>query len=323
MTKLIIQIPCYNEEKALGRTLSALPGKISGVDVVEWLIIDDGSSDHTIEVAKEYGVDHIVRLRHHQGLSRAFKSGVEECLRIGADIIVNTDADNQYCADDIPALVAPILAGEADIVVGARPIGEIKHFSFLKKCLQKLGSWVVRLASCTELPDAPSGFRAMTKNAAMRLHIFNYYTYTLETIIEAGQKGMTILSVPVRVNEQLRPSRLIHHSMAYIEQQGQTILRSFVTYRPFRFFALPGVLSFIAGFSLGIRFLYYYFIIGGEASVGKIQSLILAALLIGTGIFWITIALVADLISVNRKLLESLQWKVKQIEENVEKQDRK
>ncbi|MDY0092638.1 MAG: glycosyltransferase family 2 protein [Candidatus Vecturithrix sp.] len=316
MTKLIIQIPCYNEEETLGITLSALPKKIPGVDIIEWLVIDDGSTDKTVEVAKSYGVHYIISHPRNAGLSRAFKTGIQTCLKAGADIIVNTDADNQYCADDIPALVTPILEGKADIVIGARPIGEIEHFSFLKKCLQRIGSWVVRQASSTDIPDAPSGFRAMNRNAAMRLHIFNAYTYTMEVTIQAGQKGMKILSVPVRVNKQLRPSRLVRNNFDYIEQQAITIIRSFVTYRPFRFFALPGLIAFTLGMILGLRFLYYYFILG--LPVGKIQSLILAALLMGGGFFWMTVALLADLISVNRRLLESLYWRVQQIEEDIE-----
>lgn len=317
MIKLIIQIPCYNEEATLGITLSAFPREIPGVDVIERLIIDDGSTDKTVEVAKSYGVEHIISHPRNEGLSRAFKTGIQACLRAGADIIVNTDADNQYCADDIPALVTPILEGNADIVVGARPIREIEHFSFLKKCLQRLGSWVVRQASSTDIPDAPSGFRAMSRNAAMRLHIFNAYTYTMEATIQAGQKGMKILSVPVRVNKQLRPSRLVRNNLDYVEQQGITIIRSFVTYRPFRFFALPGLIAFTLGMMIGLRFLYYFFISG--LPTGRIQSLILAALLMGGGFFWMTVALLADLISVNRRLLESLYWRVQQIEENIER----
>ncbi|MFQ5906973.1 MAG: glycosyltransferase family 2 protein, partial [bacterium] len=209
MAKLIIQIPCYNEEATLGVTLAALPREIPGVDIVEWLIIDDGSEDKTIEVAKAHGVDHIVRLSRHQGLAKAFVAGLEGSLKAGADIIVNTDADNQYCADDIPKLIGPIVTGEAEIVVGARPIAEIQHFSPLKKYLQRLGSWIVRVASKTRIPDAPSGFRAMSRHAAMQLHVFNEYTYTLETIIQAGQKGMAITSVPIKTNGYLRPSRLV------------------------------------------------------------------------------------------------------------------
>src|SRR6185369_8486669 len=209
MTKLIIQIPCYNEEATLALTLAPLPRQLPGIDCIEWLVIDDGSRDSTIEVARQCGVDHIIRLPHNQGLARAFIAGLEASLEAGADIIVNTDADNQYSADDLPKLVEPILSGKAEIVIGARPIDQIEHFSPLKKMLQRLGSSVVRLASNTDVIDAPSGFRAMTRDAAMRMNVFNNYTYTLETIIQAGQSGLRIASVPIRTNGYLRPSRLV------------------------------------------------------------------------------------------------------------------
>jgi glycosyltransferase involved in cell wall biosynthesis len=319
MRKLVIQIPCYNEEVALGVTLSALPRAIPGVDVVEWLIIDDGSTDKTVEVARAHRVDHIVRLPRHQGLARAFIAGLEASLRAGADLIVNADADNQYCADDIPQLIAPILAGEAEIVVGARPISEIEHFSPAKKLLQKLGSWVVRRASNTDIPDAPSGFRAMSRDAAMRLHVFNEYTYTLETIIQAGQKGMVITSVPIRTNEDLRPSRLVKSIPAYIRHQVLTLLRIFMTYRPFRFFAVPGITLFGLGVLIGLRFIYFYVT---QRGAGHIQSLILAALLMGMGTFLAIVGLLADLISVNRQLLERVDWRMQRIEERL-KDERK
>jgi glycosyltransferase involved in cell wall biosynthesis len=281
---------------------------------VETLVIDDGSTDNTIAVAREFGVNHIVVLPRHQGLAKAFMAGLESSLKAGADIIVNTDADNQYCADDIPKLVAPILKGSAEIVVGARPIGETEHFSPTKRSLQKLGSWVVRLASRTDIPDAPSGFRAISRKAAMQLHVFNEYTYTLETIIQAGQKSMAITSVPVRTNPYSRPSRLFKNIPTYLHRQVSTIARIFMTYRPFRFFAVPGILLFITGFAIGMRFLYFYLTEGGE---GKIQSLILAALLMGSGFFLIVVGLLADLIGVNRNLLERLDWKVQQIEDKL------
>lgn len=314
MTKLIIQIPCFNEESTLRSTVKDLPTAVPGIDQVETLVIDDGSSDNTIAVARECGVNHIVALPRHQGLAKAFMAGLEASLKSGADIIVNTDADNQYCADDIPNLIAPILKGSAEIVVGARPIGETAHFSPTKRSLQKLGSWVVRLASRTDIPDAPSGFRAISRNAAMQLHVFNEYTYTLETIIQAGQKSMAITSVPVRTNPYSRPSRLFKNIPTYLHRQVSTIARIFMTYRPFRFFAVPGTLLFIAGFAIGMRFLYFYLTEGGE---GKIQSLILAALMMGSGFFLVVVGLVADLIAVNRNLLERLDWKVQQIEEKL------
>ena len=278
MIKLIIQIPCYNEEETLPVTLSHLPREVRGIDRVEWLVVDDGSTDNTAELAKENGVDHIVRFPVRRGLAKAFQAGIDACLQLGADIIVNTDADNQYRADDIPILTSPILGGFADMVIGSRPISEIRHFSSFKKIMQEVGSYVVRLVSNTDIPDAPSGFRAISRDAAMRLNVFSSYTYTLETIIQAGQKGMTVQSVPVRVNPQLRPSRLVTGNLSYIWRSIFTILRIFVVYRPFRFFASLGSAIFFTGFLLGLRFLYYYFV--GEGS-GKLQSLVLSSILIG------------------------------------------
>lgn len=299
-------------------TLKALPRSLPGIEEIEWLVIDDGSTDDTIEVARANGVDHIVRLPCHRGLAGAFMAGLDASLKAGADIIVNTDADNQYCADDIPMLIQPIVEGWAEIVIGSRPIRDIKHFSATKKILQKVGSAVVRLASRTSVPDAPSGFRAFTRNAAMQLHVFSEYSYTLETIIQAGQKGMAIASVPVRTNPYTRPSRLVASIPAYLNRQVTTIVRIFMTYRPFRFFAGPGMFLFIAGFMVGLRFLYFYLTVGGE---GKIQSLILAALLMGSGFFLMVVGLVTDLIAVNRNLLERLDWKVQQIEEKLERKN--
>lgn len=306
--KLIIQIPCYNEAETLPITLAALPRKVPGFDTVEWLIIDDGSRDDTVRIAKENGVDHIVCHTRNQGLARAFMTGLEACLHRGADVIVNTDADNQYNADDIPALVAPILEGKADIVVGARPIDTIEHFSPIKKLLQKLGSWVVRIVSRTDVPDAPSGFRAISRDAAQRLMVFNDYTYTLETIIQAGQKNMAIMSVPVRVNEDLRPSRLIKSIPSYIRRSIVTMVRIFIIYRPFRFFASVGLVLFGAGFLLGLRYLYYYFTGRGE---GHVQSVILAGVLLGMGFQTFLVAFLADLLAANRKLLEDIRYTVK------------
>jgi glycosyltransferase involved in cell wall biosynthesis len=312
MTKLIIQIPCFNEEETLGITLRALPRELPGIDVVEWLIVDDGSSDRTVQVAESHHVDHIVRFPCHQGLAKAFTAGIQACVAAGADIIVNTDADNQYCADDIEYLIEPILQEQAEIVVGARPISHIEHFSCIKKFLQKLGSYVVRLASRTSIPDAPSGFRAYSRQAAMQLHVFNEYTYTLETIIQAGQKNMAMTWVPIRTNRQLRPSRLIRSIPGYVIRSVLTIGRIFMTYQPFRFFAVPGALLFLGGLLLGLRFLCYFVTDGGA---GHIQSLILAAMLMGIGFFLIVTGLVSDLISVNRKLLETIHWRVQNLEE--------
>jgi glycosyltransferase involved in cell wall biosynthesis len=312
--KLIIQIPCYNEEESLPITLSALPKTIDGIDQIETLVIDDGSTDNTLAVAHRAGVDHLVSFPKNRGLARAFMAGIEKSLAAGADIIVNTDADNQYRADDIPLLLVPILEGTADFVVGERPISETEHFSPLKKSLQRLGSWVVRVASKTEIPDAPSGFRAISREAAKRLHVFSEYTYTLETIIQAGQKGFAVASVPIRTNEDLRTSRLVKSIRAYVVRSMSTTIRVFMTYKPFRFFAVPGFTCFIVGFLIGIRFIYFYAIGEGD---GHIQSVILSGILMTTGFLMSVIGLVADLISVNRKLLEEIDWRVKNIEEHI------
>ena len=306
--KLVIQIPCYNEAETLAITLAALPRHVPGFDRVEWLIIDDGSRDATVQVAKANGVDHVVRHTRNRGLACAFMSGIEACLRMGADVIVNTDADNQYNAADIPSLTAPIVEGRADIVVGARPIETIEHFSPVKKLLQRLGSWVVRTASRTAIPDAPSGFRAMSRNAAAQLVVFSEYTYTLETIIQAGQRNMAITSVPIRVNGDLRPSRLVKSIPAYIQRSIATIIRIFVIYRPFKFFGWIGAVLFGAGLLLGMRFLYFYF--NGQGD-GHVQSVILASVLLGMGFQTFLIAFIADLLAANRKLLEEVRFTVK------------
>lgn len=313
--KLIIQIPCYNEEATLGLTLSELPRQLPGIDKVEWLIINDGSRDRTLEVAQACGVDHIVNLQSNQGLAKGFMAGIEACLEAGADIIVNTDADNQYCAADIPKLIAPILAGNAQIVIGARPIQSIKHFSPFKKLLQNLGSFVVRLASQTEIPDAPSGFRAISREAALRLNVFNEYTYTLETIIQAGQKGLIITSVPIRTNGFLRPSRLVTNISTYVQRSILTIVRIFMTYRPLRFFMLLGSVPFSLGFLLCCRWLWLFLgIIGDDPAKPRVPSLILAAMLILIGVqLWI-FGLIADLMGVNRQLLEDIQLRLRRQE---------
>lgn len=306
--KLIIQIPCYNDSPSLAITLAHLPRKVAGFDVVEWLVIDDGSSDDTVAAARAHGADHVVRHTRNQGLARAFMTGLDASLSHGADVIVNTDADNQYNGDDIPALVAPILNGVADIVIGERPIKAIEHFSPSKKLLQKLGSWVVRVASNTDIPDAPSGFRALSRNAAQRLMVFNDYTYTLETIIQAGQKNMAITSVPVRVNEELRPSRLVRSVPSYIKRSVVTIVRIFVIYRPFRFFGAIGAVLFAVGFLIGLRFLWKY--LSGDGG-GHVQSLILAGALLVMGFQTILVAFLADLLAANRKLMEEVRFLLK------------
>lgn len=307
--KLIIQIPCFNEAQTLATALAALPRSVQGFARVEWLVIDDGSQDETVRVAKENGVDHIVRHTRNQGLAKAFMTGLDTCLRLGADVIVNTDADNQYDAADIPALTQPILQHTAELVIGARPIETIQHFSFFKKILQKIGSWVVRVASKTDVPDAPSGFRAISRAAAQQMMVFNNYTYTLETIIQAGQKNMAITSVPVRVNPYLRPSRLVKSIPSYIKRSIITIIRIFIIYRPFLFFGAIGALLFCAGFLIGISFLWKYL---SGAGGGHIQSLILAAILLVMGFQAFLAAFIADLLAANRKLLEDLRYRSKE-----------
>ena len=253
--KLVIQIPCYNEEQVLGPTVASLPRQVPGFSTVEFLIIDDGSRDRTVDVARDAGVHHIVSLPHNQGLAKAFMAGIEASLKAGADVIVNLDADNQHDASSIPELVAPILNGSAQIVVGARPIAMISEFSFLKKVLQRLGSAVVRLASGTQMPDAPCGFGAIHADAALRLNVFGHYTYTLETIIQAGRKNIPITSVPVRVNNATRPSRLIKSVPSYVYKSVLSIVRIFVLYKPLRFFFFIGALFLVPGIALGVRFL--------------------------------------------------------------------
>jgi glycosyltransferase involved in cell wall biosynthesis len=301
--KLIIQIPCHNEEASLPIAVAALPKSLPGIDTVEVLVINDGSTDRTVEVARELGVHHVVGFPRNQGLAQTFMLGIRSCLERGADIIVNTDADNQYDARDIPALIQPILDGRAEIVVGARPISTIEHFSPVKKLLQRIGSGVVARVSGTRVADAPSGFRAFTRESAARLNVFSEYTYTLETIIQAGQKNMSIVSVPVRVNPDLRPSRLVRSLTSYVRRSMVTMLRILVIYRPFQFFLTLGSLLFFAGLGLGGRFLYFY--MSGQRQ-GRIQSLILASVLMIFGFQTALLAFIADLQSVNRRLLEEL-----------------
>ena len=305
--KLIIQIPCFNESETLSVALAALPREVDGFSSVEWLIIDDGSTDNTVEVALNNGVDHIVRHSQNKGLAVGFMTGINGCLERGADVIVNTDADNQYNADDIPLLCAPVLEGKSDIVIGSRPISSIEHFSLMKKVLQKIGSWVVRVASNTDVPDAPSGFRAISRDAAQRLMVYSEYTYTLETIIQAGRKNISIMAVPIRVNEDLRPSRLVKSIFSYIKRSIATIFRIFVIYKPFRFFSSVGAFLFTAGLILWLRFLYFYAIGSGG---GHIQSVILGGVLFGMGFQTILIAFVADLLAANRKLMEDVRYKI-------------
>ncbi len=304
--KLIIQMPCYNEAGTLALALAELPRSVKGFDQVEWLIIDDGSTDDTVDVARRSGVNHVVSFKKNQGLARGYIAGLRACLELGADVIVNTDADNQYNAGDIPALVTPILEGRADIVIGARPINTIEHFSLAKKGLQRLGSLVVRKVSGTDVEDAPSGFRAVSRDAAMRLHVFNDYTYTLETIIQAGRKNMVVLSVPIRVNEDLRPSKLVKSIPNYIKKSIFTMLRIFVVYKPFKFFMSIGASVFTLGLVVGLRFLY--FLLSGQGG-GHIQSLILVSILMGIGFQTMITAFLADQFAVNRTLLEDIEYR--------------
>lgn len=309
--KLIIQIPCLNEADTLAIALADLPREVEGFDTVEWLIIDDGSTDNTAEVARANGVHHVVRHPVNRGLAVGFMSGLNACLQLGADVIVNTDADNQYCGADIPKLTAPVLAHEADIVIGARPIDQTEHFSWIKKKLQRLGSWAVRVASSTNVEDAPSGFRAMSREAAMRLNVFSAYTYTLETIIQAGQSNLRIASVPIRTNGDLRPSRLVKSIASYVKRSLGTILRVFVIYRPLALFVYVGSIFMAIGLISGSRFLYYYFATGGE---GHIQSVILASLCITLGMLLYMMGLIGDLIATNRKLLEKINLRLRRLE---------
>jgi len=309
--KLIIQIPCYNEAETLEIALNDLPRRIDGIDQIEYLIINDGSQDATAEVARRWGVNYVVNFKRNKGLAYGFMAGIDACLRNGADIIVNTDADNQYAGADIEKLVRPILEGKTDIVIGERPIDETEHFSPVKKKLQHLGSWVVRKASNSDIPDAPSGFRAFSREAALRLNVTNEYTYTLETIIQAGRVKIAQTSVPIRTNEELRPSRLFHSIPSYIKKSVVTILRAYIMYSPLKTFSILSVIPFAAGLAIGIRFLVLFFTGNGN---GHTQSLILCAILLMMGFMTFVIGLQADLIAKNRKLLEDIQYHVRHID---------
>ena len=307
--KLIIQIPCYNEAETLEIALNDLPKKIDGIDEIEYLIINDGSKDATVEVAKKWGVHYVVNFKRNKGLAKGFMAGMDACLRNGADIIVNTDADNQYDGADIEKLVRPILEGKSDIVIGERPIDDTEHFSPLKKKLQHFGSYVVRKASKSDIPDAPSGFRAYSREAAM--NVINEYTYTLETIVQAGRTKIAQTSVPIRTNPELRKSRLFNSMFGYVKKSMLTILRAFMMYKPMRFFNTVGAIIMTCGVALGIRFLVYLFI--GEGT-GHIQSLILTSMLILVGFQTFLIGLQADLIAANRKLIEDVQYHVRKMD---------
>ncbi len=306
--KLIIQIPCYNEAETLPHTLSQLPHHIEGIDQIEYLVIDDGSTDETLEVARQCGVHHIVRVKKHAGLANAYRTGLDACLRLGADIIVNTDADNQYNAEDIPLLLQPILEGKAELVIGDRGVSSLETFSPLKRKLQTWGSKVVSQAAGIDIPDATSGFRAMTREVALRTNVLSNYSYTLETLIQAGSQHFAIASVPVRTNPPSRPSRLMRSIVEYLTHSTVTIVRAYTMYRPLRVFTIIGGLLIGIGMIPALRFLYFFALGQGE---GKIQSLLLGAVLIIVGFQTLLIGLVADLISFNRKLLEEVLYRIK------------
>jgi len=316
--KLIIQIPCYNEADTLEIALNDLPKHIDGIDEIEYLIINDGSADNTVEVAKNWGVNYVVNFRKNRGLAKGFMAGIDACLRNGADIIVNTDADNQYCGEDIAKLVKPIVEGKTDIVIGARPIDDTPRFSPIKKKLQHFGSWVVRKASKSDIPDAPSGFRAYSREAAMRLNVTNEYTYTLETIVQAGRERIPMESTPIRTNAELRPSRLFSSMFGYVKKSMLTIVRAYAMYRPLAFFTFVGSIPFIGGLALGIRFLVFMFM--GNSN-GHVQSLILASTLLMLGFMTWVVGIQADLIAKNRKILEDVQYHVRKLDYDRENRD--
>lgn len=317
--KLIIQIPCYNEAETLEIALNDLPKHIDGIDEIEYLIINDGSADNTVEVAKNWGVHYVVNFKKNKGLAKGFMAGLDACLRNGADIIVNTDADNQYCGEDIEKIVRPILDEKADIVIGERPIDDTEHFSPLKKKLQHLGSWTVRVASKSDIPDAPSGFRAYSREAALKLNVVNEYTYTLETIVQAGRTKMAMESVPIRTNPELRKSRLFSSMFGYVKRSMVTIIRSFMMYKPLKFFGIIGAILFLIGTGIGIRFIVYYCM--GQGG-GHIQSLILASTFILMGVQTGIIALQADIIAANRKILEDVQYHVRKLDYDNDAKDK-
>ena len=311
--KLIIQIPCLNEEHSLPHTLADLPDKIEGINIIETLVIDDGSSDKTVKVAKSLGVDHILKFTNNKGLAKAFISGINQSLKLGADVIVNTDADNQYFGGDIAKLIQPILNKKADIVIGDRQVETIRHFSPLKVFLQKFGSWVVRQLSGTTIPDATSGFRAYSREAALQLNVVSDFTYTIETIISAGKKNLAIEHVPVKTNKQLRESRLFPSIKVYIKRSLVTMLRVYSMYNPLKLFTIAGGSTFLLGFAIGCRYLFFFF--QGQTE-GHIQSLILSAILLIVGFQIIMMGVAAELIAVNRQLLEDIQLRVKKGEMN-------
>ncbi len=314
MKKLIIQIPCLNEAATLPATLADLPRSIDGVDVVEVMVVDDGSRDGTADVARACGVEHVVRLTRNKGLAAAFMAGIDASLKQGADFIVNTDADNQYGGQDIAKLIAPLLSGEADIVIGDRNIAEVRHMSWRKRQLQRLGSWVVRQVSNTTVPDTTSGFRAYTREAALRMTIVSDFSYTLESIIQAGKKRMAIAHVPVQTNARTRESRLFDSVFSYIKASGATIVRIYTMYEPLKVFTYIGLAVFGTGLTISLRFMYFYFTEAGFGPERHLQSLIASAILLIVGFQVLVIGLLADVISGNRKLIEDLLYRVRSME---------
>lgn len=309
--KLIVQIPCLNEAETLPATVRDVPRAIPGIDAVEILVIDDGSRDGTADVARRHGVEHVVRFPQRKGLAAAFAAGIDACLKLGADIIVNTDGDNQYAGADIPKLIAPLVAGEADIVIGDREVQDLAHMSATRKRLQWLGSWVVRQVSDTKVPDTTSGFRAYTREAALRMTIVSDFTYTLESIIQAGKKRMAIVHVPIRSNPRTRSSRLFSSVWTYVKASAATIIRVYAMYEPLKVFGLIGLVVFGGGVAVSLRFVYFYLV--GEG-LGHVQSLILASILLIVGFQIALIGLLADVISGNRKLIEDLLYRVRRME---------
>ncbi|HZG50057.1 MAG TPA: glycosyltransferase family 2 protein [Thermoleophilaceae bacterium] len=309
--KLIIQIPCYDEERTLPETLADLPRQVPGVDEVEWLVIDDGSSDRTVEVARVHGVDHIVRLTNNKGLAAAFQAGLDACLKLGADVIVNTDADNQYYGGDIPKLLAPILAGDADMVIGDRKTDQIDHFSPLKKRLQRLGSAVVRRASGTSVPDTTSGFRAYNREAALQISVVSKFTYTLETIIQAGKQTVAVDHVPIRTNEQTRESRLFPSMSAYVRRNSVAIFRIYSLYEPLRVFLAAAILVGLVGAAIWARFLWFFFSGEGE---GNIQSLILGSTLFIVAVQLAALGVLGDILAGSRVIQQRILERVRRVE---------
>jgi glycosyltransferase involved in cell wall biosynthesis len=315
--KLIIQIPCYNEADTLPDTLAALPTVLPGIDTIETMVIDDGSTDHTVETAHALGVDHMISLPYHSGLAAAFRAGLDACLERGAEIIVNTDADNQYNADDIPKLIEPILAKRAQLVIGDRGVAKLEHFSPWKRMLQRLGSWFVSQTAGMRVPDATSGFRALSYEMAMRTLVLSQYSYTLETIIQAGAHKLPVEFVPVRTNPNTRPSRLMSSTSHYLRQSIPTILRAYAMYQPLRVFSLIGTFFVVLGLIPAVRFLILRYVLGQGS--GNVQSLILSALLIIVGIQVYLFGILADIIAFNRKMLEEQNYRLKRIEYRAKK----